>query len=340
MVAAIELGLTTFAELTDPTISPGERIRQVVEEAKLAEQVGLDVYGIGEHHRPDMAASAPEIILAAIAGATNRIKLSSAVTVLSSADPVRAFQNFVTLDLVSSGRAELMAGRGSFTESFPLFGYSLDDYDALFAEKLELLMALNVDGPVTWSGRFRPPLNEAVVYPRPEGRPLPIWIAVGGTPNSVVRAGTLGLPMALAIIGGQPSAFVPLTELYRRALEYGEHDLATPLAVHSHGYVFTDEQAARAEFLPAYRATFAKIGRERGWAPMSDAAVEALISPSGALFFGRPEAVADKIVALHEQMSIDRFELHVSHVDHARTMRSIELFGTEVAPLVRERLAG
>ena len=173
---------------------------------------------------------------------TSRIKLSSAVTVLSSADPVRAFQNFVTLDLVSSGRAELMAGRGSFTESFPLFGYSLDDYDALFAEKLELLMALSVDGPVTWSGRFRPALHDAVVYPRPEGRPLPIWIAVGGTPNSVVRAGTLGLPMALAIIGGQPSAFVPLTELYRRALAYGEHDLATPLAVHSHGYVFTDER--------------------------------------------------------------------------------------------------
>ncbi len=338
-MAGIELGLTTFAEMTDPSISPGQRIRQVVEEAKLAEQVGLDVYGIGEHHRADMAASAPEIILAAIAGATSRIKLSSAVTVLSSVDPVRAFQSFVTLDLVSSGRAELMAGRGSFTESFPLFGQSLEDYDALFAEKLDLLLALNGDDPVTWSGRFRPPLRNAVVYPRPEGRPLPIWIAVGGTPNSVVRAGTLGLPMALAIIGGQPAGFAPLAELYRRALEYGERDLATPLAVHSHGYVFSDEAAARAEFLPAYRATFAKIGRERGWAPMSDAAVEALIAPEGALFFGPPELVADKIVALHDLMKIDRFELHVSHVDHARTMRSIELFGTEVAPLVRERLA-
>ena len=332
----MELGLTTFAEISDPLVSPGERLRQVVEEAKLADELGLDVYGIGEHHRPDMAASAPEIILAAIAGATSRIKLSSAVTVLSSADPVRAFQNFVTLDLVSGGRAELMAGRGSFTESFPLFGYSLGDYDDLFAEKLELLLALRADEPVTWSGKFRPPLDNVTVYPRPEGHQLPIWIAVGGTPNSVIRAGTLGLPMALAIIGGQPAAFAPLADLYRRALEYGEHDRHTPLAVHSHGYVFDNEQQARRDFLPGYRQSFARIGRERGWAPMSDAAVEELIAPEGALFFGHPEQVAAKILRLHELMGIDRFELHVSHVDHALTMRSIELFATEVAPLVRE----
>ena len=335
----MELGLTTFAEITDPSVSPGERLRQVVEEAQLADELGLEVYAIGEHHRPDMAASAPEIVLATIAGCTKTIKLSSAVIVLSSADPVRTFQNFVTLDLLSKGRAELMVGRGSFTESFPLFGYSLSDYDELFAEKLDLLLALRDRQPVTWQGRFRPPLDSATIYPRQEGRALPIWVAVGGTPNSVVRAGALGLPMALAIIGGRLSAFAPHVELYRKALEYGEHDRRTPLAVHSHGYVFTDEGAARAEFLPAYRRTFAKIGRERGWAPMSDAAVEDLIGPEGALFFGHPESVADKIIRLHELMEIDRFELHVAHVDHALTMRSIELFGTEVAPLVRQELA-
>jgi probable LLM family oxidoreductase len=335
----MEFGLTTFAEINDPGVSPGERLRQVVEEAKLADQLGLDVYGIGEHHRPDMAASAPEIVLAAIAGGTRNIHLSSAVTVLSSADPVRAFQNFATLDLVSGGRAELMAGRGSFTESFPLFGYDLGDYDALFAEKLDLLLALREDGPTTWSGQFRAPLDGVVVHPRPEGRPLPVWVAVGGTPGSVVRAGTRGLPLALAIIGGQPAAFAPLADLYRRALAHGEHPVSTPLAVHSHGYVAIDEQAARADFLPGYQATFAKLGRERGWAPMSAAQIESLIGPDGALFFGHPERVADKIVALHAQLGIDRFEMHVSHVGHAATMRSIELFGTEVAPLVRERLA-
>jgi probable LLM family oxidoreductase len=335
----MEFGLTTFAEINDPSTSPGQRLRQVVEEAKLADQLGLDVYGIGEHHRPDMAASAPEIVLATIAGATEQIHLSSAVTVLSSADPVRTFQNFATLDLVSGGRAELMAGRGSFTESFPLFGYSLSDYDALFAEKLELLLALREEGPVTWSGRFRAPLQDVVVHPRPEGRPLPVWVAVGGTPNSVARAGTLGLPMALAIIGGQPSAFAPFADLYRRALEHGGHPVTTPLAVHAHGYVATDEQAARRDFLPGYKATFDKIGRERGWAPMSSAQIEGLIAPDGALFFGHPERIADKIVALHALLGIDRFEMHVAHVDHALTMRSIELFGTEVAPLVRERLA-
>ncbi|GAA1437563.1 LLM class flavin-dependent oxidoreductase [Microlunatus lacustris] len=335
----MEFGLTTFAEINDPATSPGERLRQVVEEGVLADQLGLDVYGIGEHHRPDMAASTPEIVLATIAGRTEHIHLSSAVTVLSSADPVRAFQNFATLDLLSSGRAELMAGRGSFTESFPLFGYSLGDYDDLFAEKLELLLALREDGPTTWSGRFRAPLDGVVVHPRPEGRPLPVWVAVGGTPGSIVRAGTLGLPMALAVIGGQPAAFAPHADLYRRALEHAGQPASTPLAVHAHGYVATDEQAARAEFLPGYKATFDKLGRERGWAPMSRAQIEGLIGPDGALFFGHPERVADKIVALHGLLGIDRFEMHVSHLDHAKTMRSIELFGTEVAPLVRERLA-
>ncbi|CAA9286586.1 MAG: Putative oxidoreductase [uncultured Friedmanniella sp.] len=335
----MEFGLTTFAEINDPTVSPGERLREVVEEAVLADQLGLAVYGIGEHHRPDMAASAPEIVLAAIAGRTENIRLSSAVTVLSSADPVRAFQNFATLDLLSGGRAELMAGRGSFTESFPLFGYDLGDYDELFAEKLDLLLALREEGPTTWSGQFRAPLEGVVVHPRPEGRPLPVWVAVGGTPSSIVRAGTLGLPLALAIIGGQPAAFAPHADLYRRALQHGGHPTGTPLAVHAHGYVATDEQAARADFLPGYKATFDKIGRERGWAPMSRAQVEGLLGPEGALFFGHPERVADKIVALHGLLGLDRFEMHVSHVDHARTMRSIELFATEVVPLVRSRLA-
>jgi probable LLM family oxidoreductase len=335
----MEFGLTTFAEIDDPAVSPGERLRQVVEEAVLADQLGLDVYGIGEHHRPDMAASAPEVVLATIAGRTESIHLSSAVTVLSSADPVRAFQNFATLDLLSSGRAELMAGRGSFTESFPLFGYSLGDYDELFAEKLDLLLALREEGPTTWSGRFRAPLEGVVVHPRPEGRPLPVWVAVGGTPSSIVRAGTLGLPLALAVIGGQPAAFAPHADLYRRALEHGGHPVSTPLAVHAHGYVATDEGTARADFLPSYKATFDKLGRERGWAPMSRAQIEGLIGAEGALFFGHPERVADKIVALHGLLGVDRFEMHVSHVDHARTMRSIELFATEVAPLVRERLA-
>ena len=258
----MELGLTTFAEINDPSLTAGGRLREVVEEAKFADELGLDVYGIGEHHRPDMAVSAPEIVLATIAGVTEQIKLSSAVTVLSSADPVRVYQNFVTLDLLSGGRAELMAGRGSFTESFPLFGYSLNDYDELFAEKLDLLLALNRNEPVTWSGKFRAPLDNTTVYPRSEGRPLPIWIAVGGTPNSVVRAGTLGLPMALAIIGGQLAAFAPHVDLYRRALEYGGQDPATPLAVHSHGYVYDDEPARRSRKVDALHRAF----RQRGCA--------------------------------------------------------------------------
>jgi probable LLM family oxidoreductase len=333
----VELGLYTFADVSlDPDgVGPAQRLREVVEEIALADEVGLDVFGVGEHHRRDYASSAPAVILAAGAERSSRIRLTSAVSVLSSDDPVRVFQQFATLDLLSGGRAEIMAGRGSFVESFPLFGYDLADYDALFAEKLDLLLALRQDEPVTWSGQFRAPLDGAVVHPRPEGRPLPIWIAVGGTPNSVVRAGTLGLPLALAIIGGQPSSFVPLVDLYRRALEYGGHDPATPVAVHSHGYVFDDESKARAEFLPAYRRSFARIGRERGWPPMSDAQVEALIGPEGALFFGTPDTVAAKITRLRETMGIDRFELHTSHVGHEATMRSIELFGKEVAPLVK-----
>ncbi|HEY0239460.1 MAG TPA: LLM class flavin-dependent oxidoreductase [Friedmanniella sp.] len=334
----MELGITTFAEVTGAGVTPGERLRQVVEEAVLAEQVGLSVYGVGEHHRPDLAVSAPAIVLATIAGRTERIRLSSAVTVLASADPVRAFQDFVTLDLLSSGRAELMVGRGSFTGWFPRFGSARGDDDALFAEKLELLLALRAGGPTTWGGELRAPLDGIEVHPRSE-RALPVWLAVGGTPESVVRAGTLGLPVALAIIGGCWASFAPHADLYRRALDYGQLDRVSPLAVHSHGYVCLDEAAGRAEFLPAYRATFDTIGRERGCPPMSDAAVEAVLAPEGALFFGHPERVADKIVTLTRTLGLQRFELHASHVGHAATMRSIELFGTQVAPLVAERLA-
>ena len=334
----MELGLTTFAEITDPSVSPGERLRQVVEEAKLADELGLEVYAIGEHHRPDMAASAPEIVLATIAGCTKTIKLSSAVIVLSSADPVRTFQNFVTLDLLSTGRAELMVGRGSFTESFPLFGYSLSDYDDLFAEKLDLLWpyAIASQSPGRGDSGHRWTVPRSIRARKVV--PLPIWVAVGGTPNSVVRAGALGLPMALAIIGGRLSAFARTSSSIARPWSTASMTPVRRSRCTATGMCSATKRAARSEFLPAYRRTFAKIGRERGWPPMSDAAVEDLVAPDGALFFGRPEAVAEKIIRLHQLMAIDRFELHVSHVDHALTMRSIELFGTEVAPLVRHEL--
>src|SRR3954451_2727643 len=246
----MEIGIYTFAELNDQ--DPAGRMRDLLEEVELAEQVGLDVFGIGEHHRPDFVVSAPAVVLAAAAARTRQIRLTSAVTVLSSADPVRVFQEFATLDLISHGRAELMAGRGSFTESFPLFGYDLGDYDELFAEKLELLIALRDNERVTWSGRFRPPLEDQPVFPRPVQQPLPVWVAVGGTPQSVVRAGLLGLPMALAIIGGQPERFAPLADLHRRALAQAGHDpSAAPIAVHAHGYVAATSQQAEQDYYPS-----------------------------------------------------------------------------------------
>ena len=333
----MELGLTTFAEINEPGLSPGERLRQVVEEAKLADQLGLDVYGIGEHHRADMAASAPEIVLAAIAGATKSIKLSSAVTVLSSADPVRVYQNFVTLDLVSGGRAELMAGRGSFTESFPLFGYSLSDYDELFTEKLDLLLRLRDDDPVSWSGPV--PGAAGSGHRAPAGRGAAAadldrgrrHAAIGGPGRHLgSAAGARDHRRAAGVLRTAGRSLPPSPGVRRPRSRH-------PVGRAAHGYVFDDEDAARAEFLPAYRRTFAAIGRERGWPPMSDAAVEALVGPEGALFFGRPETVADKVIKLHEQMDIDRFELHTSHVGHDLTMRSIELFATKVGGIVRER---
>jgi probable LLM family oxidoreductase len=337
----MELGLATFADLSSG-VSPEQRMRDLLEEATLAEQVGLDVFAIGEHHRADFLISSPAVALAAIAARTERIRLSSAVTVLSSDDPVRVFQQFAELDLISGGRAEIMAGRGSFVESFPLFGYDLDDYDELYGEKLELLLAIRDNERVSWSGRLRPPLTDAGVYPRPVQDPLPIWVAVGGTPQSVVRAGVLGLPLTVAIIGGQPERFAPLVALYRRAATEAGHDAATlPLAINSHAFVGETSRAADSAFAAPYLAMMNKIGRERGWPPSGREEYEALRSPRGAVAAGSPEEVAEKILFEHELFGNSRYigQMSVGAVAHADVMRSIELFGTRVAPAVREEVA-
>ncbi|MFQ5523449.1 MAG: LLM class flavin-dependent oxidoreductase [Acidimicrobiia bacterium] len=338
----MELGITSFAEtLPDPdtgeVISHGERLSQVLDEIVLAEEVGLDVYGLGEHHRPDFASSAPAVVLAAAAGRTKRIRLFPAVAILSTDDPVRVFQQYATLDLISSGRAELLVGRGSFIESFPLFGYSLSDYDEIFAEKLDLLLQIRENEVVTWSGRFRPPISSQGIYPRPE-RPLPIRVAVGGTPQSVIRAATRGLELALAIIGGSPERFAVLTELYRRTLEESGFDPETkPIAVHAHGYVAETTEQAAEEYYDSYALAMTRIGRERGWGPMTRAHYDLMRSPEGSLVLGDPETVAAKILRWREILGINRFELHISvgTLPHHRVMRSIELFGTQVASLVR-----
>jgi probable LLM family oxidoreductase len=338
----VELGLATFADLASG-VSPEQRMRDLLEEAELADQLGLDVFAIGEHHRPDFLVSSPAVVLGAIAVRTERIRLSSAVTVLSSDDPVRVFQQFAHVDLLSGGRAEIMAGRGSFIESFPLFGYDLDDYDELFAEKLELLLKIRDSEHVTWSGRLRAPLDDATVWPRPVQQPLPVWVAVGGTPESVVRAGALGLPMTLAIIGGQPERFVPLVELYREAANRGGHDPATmKLAINTHAFVGETSEQADQAFAPSYLTMMNRIGRERGWPPSGRPEYEALRSPRGALAVGAPEQVAEKILFEHELFANDRYvaQMSVGAVAHRDVMRSIELFGTEVAPIVRAEVAG
>src|SRR3954452_21343683 len=300
----MQIGIYTFGELTSGT--PGQRMRDLLEEIELADQVGLDVFGVGEHHRPDFVVSAPALVLAAAARTTKHIRLTSAVSVISSDDPVRVFQDFATLDLLSGGRAEIMAGRGSFIESFPLFGYDLDDYDALFAEKLELLLALREGEHVTWSGRHRAPLDGQGVYPRPLQDPLPVWVAVGGTPQSVVRAGALGLPMALAIIGGRPERFAPYAELHRRAAaEYGH--AAPALSINSHGFVADTSQAAMDEAFVAHKVVMDKIGRERGWPPMTRAQFDAGAGLHGANFVGSPQQVIEKILFQHEIFDHDRF---------------------------------
>jgi probable LLM family oxidoreductase len=340
----MELGVYTFAELTpDPstgrTISPAERLRDLIEEIELADQVGLDVFGVGEHHRPDFAVSTPAVVLAAGAERTTNIRLTSAVSVLSSDDPVRVFQDFATLDLLSGGRAEIMAGRGSFIESFPLFGYDLDDYDELFSEKLELLLALRESERVTWSGRHRAALDDLAVYPRPVQDPLPVWVAVGGTPQSVVRAGALGLPMALAIIGGMPERFAPFADLHRRAAVQSGHE-PPALSINSHGFVADTAKQARDEAFPAHKTIMDRIGRERGWPPMTRAQFDAAAELRGSNFIGAPEEVAEKILFQHEIFRHQRFlvQFSVGTLPHASIMRSIELFGTEVAPVVRKEI--
>jgi len=337
----MELGLYTFADV-GPEIGPARRLRNLLEEIELADQVGLDVFGVGEHHRPDYAVSSPAVALAAAAERTQKIRLTSAVTVLSSDDPVRVFQDFATLDLISGGRAEIMAGRGSFIESFPLFGYDLGDYDELFAEKLELLLKLRESERVTWSGRHRAPLDDAGVYPRPVQNPLPVWIAVGGTPQSVVRAALLGLPLAIAIIGGQPEHFVPLARLYREAADQaGHYPLRLPISINSHTYVAETSRQASDEFFPTYAAMMNRIGRERGWSAMTRGQFEAGRSLRGALLVGSPEEVVEKILYEHELFGHVRFmaQISVGTIPHEKVMRAIELFGTKVAPVVRKEIA-
>ena len=341
----MELGLYTFAETTlDPStgkqINAGQRLRDLMEEIELADQLGLDVYGVGEHHRPDFAVSAPAVVLAAAATRTKHIRLTSAVNVLSSDDPVRVFQEFTTLDLLSGGRAEIMAGRGSFIESFPLFGYDLTHYDELFIEKLELLLELRDNDKVTWTGRHRAPLKDQGVYPRPE-RKIPVWIAVGGTPQSVVRAGMLGLPMALAIIGGPPDRFVPFVELHRETTAKAGHK-NIPVSINSHGWIAPDSQQAANEIWPSYSQVMARIGRERGWPPPSREHFDQERSPHGAILVGSPQQVIDKILYEHELFGMQRFmlQLTVGTMPHDKVMRAIELFGTQVAPAVKKATAG
>jgi probable LLM family oxidoreductase len=337
----MELGLATFADLSSG-VSPQQRMRELIEEAELADQLGFDVFAIGEHHRPDFLVSSPAVVLAAIAVRTETIRLSSAVTVLSSDDPVRVFQDFAHVDLLSGGRAEIMAGRGSFIESFPLFGYDLDDYDDLFAEKLELLLELRKSSHVTWSGAHRPPLTDAGVWPRPVQDPLPVWVAVGGSPQSVVRAGSLGLPLTLAIIGGQPERFVPLVELYRRsAAAAGQEPGEMKVAINTHAFVADTVAQADAAFAPSYLAMMNRIGRERGWPPSGRPEYEALRSPRGALAVGSPDQVIEKLLFEHELFGHQRYiaQMSVGAVAHRDVLRSIELFGTEVAPVVRAEIA-
>ena len=349
----MELGLCTFVEADR---SPAEeaagrqgpqqgRIAGLLAEARLADQVGLDVFAVGEHHRADYVVSSPTTVLAAIAAQTERIRLSSAVTVLSSEDPVRVFQQFATVDLISNGRAEIMAGRGSFIESFPLFGYDLGDYDDLFTEKLDLLLAIREDERVTWSGRHRAAVHDLPVYPRPVQDPLPVWIAVGGTPQSVVRAGALGLPLALAVIGGMPERFAPLAELHReaarRAGRLGPDGSPPPFALNIHGFLAERSQDAADTFYPGYATMMNRIGRERGFPGMDRDHFEASRSLRGNLGVGSPAELTEKILFLHEAFGFQRFlvQFTVGQVPHDALLRSIELFGTEVAPAVRKALA-
>lgn len=342
----MEIGVSSFVETwpdvkTGEVISHAQRLREVVEEIVLADQVGLDVYGVGEHHRKDYAASSPAVVLAAAASQTKWIRLTSAVTVLSSADPVRVFQDFATLDAISNGRAEIMAGRGSFIESFPLFGYDLSHYDELFEEKLELLLKIRESEKVTWQGGHRPAIHNLGVYPRPVQNPLPVWIGSGGNSESVVRAGLLGLPLVLAIIGGSPLQFAPLVKLYKEAAAHAGHDVSKlPIGSHSHGFIAEDTEMAADKFFPSTQASMNVLGRERGWGFYDRARFDAARSFEGALYVGDPETVAQKIIHLRKHVGITRFMLHVpvGTMPHDEVMRAIERLGTEVAPRVRKEI--
>jgi probable LLM family oxidoreductase len=344
----MQIGVDSFgAVISDPasgiTLSAVQRIQNLLEEIERADQVGLDVFGIGEHHRAEFLDSAPAVILSAAATRTKNIRLSSAVTVLSAADPVRVFQEFATLDLISNGRAEIVAGRGSFVDSFPLFGFNVEDYDALFSEKLELLLKIRENTKVHWSGRFRAPLTGQAVYPRPVQNPLPIWVGVGGTPESFVRAGELGLPLMVAIIGGEFRRFRPLVDLYRNAGRRAGHS-AEKLVVglHAIGFLGDTTQQAADDFFPGYAHTFTEIGKERGWPPTTRAQFDAVRGPTSALLIGDAETVAKKMVYVNEVLgglSRITFQMGVSTLPHQKMLRSIEILGTSVAPIVREGLA-
>ena len=342
----MEIGVYTFGELApDPATgraSPGQRIVDLIEEIVLADQVGLDVFGVGEHHRPDFAVSAPAVVLAAAAARTTRIRLTSAVSVISSDDPVRVFEEFALLDLISGGRAEIMAGRGSFIESFPLFGYDLKDYDALFEEKLDLLLRIRASERVRWPGGHRPAIDDRGVYPRPLQDPLPVWVAVGGTPESAWRAGSLGLPMALAIIGGLPERFAPFAEIHRRAADEAGHVPSPALSINSHGYLADTTEQAAAEAYPPLAAMMNRIARERGFSPLDRDSYDASRSLRGANFVGSPQEVIDKILFQQSIFRHDRFLLQMigGGMPHAQVMHSIELLGTIVAPAVRAAIAG
>jgi probable LLM family oxidoreductase len=344
----LQIGIDSFAAsipdpLTGVPVTPVERMQHLLEEIALADQVGLDVFGIGEHHRAEFLDSAPAVILAAAAAATKRIRLSSAVTVLSAADPVRVFQEFATVDLISHGRAEIVAGRGSFIESFPLFGLDLDDYDSLFAEKLDLLLQIRESTRVNWSGKHRAPLTGQSIYPRPLQNPLPIWLGVGGTPASFARAGTLGLPLMVAIIGGEPHRFRPHIELYREAGRRAGHPPEQlQVGLHCIGFLSDTTQQAADDFFPGYAHTFTEIGKERGWPPTTRAQFDATRGPKGALIIGDANTVAEKILYIHEALGgIARitFQMGVSTLPHAKMMHAIQLLGAQVAPSVRHALS-
>jgi probable LLM family oxidoreductase len=343
----MQIGVDSFVAATvdriaAKAIDPAKHLSELLEAITLADEVGLDVFGIGEHHRREFLDSAPTVILAA-AARTRRIRLTSAVTVLSAADPVRVFQEFATLDLLSQGRAEIVAGRGSFIEAFPLFGLELEDYDSLFAEKLDLLLNIRENTHVHWSGKHRAALTGQGVYPRPLQNPLPVWLGVGGTPGSFIRAGTLGLPLMVAIIGGEPHRFRPLIERYREAGRNAGHSPdQLKVGIHSLGYVTDSSTTAEDEFFPGYARSFTEIGRERGWPPMTRAHFDAQLGPTGALLVGDVETVAEKILHVNESLGgISRltFQMSVAALPHAKLMRAIELLGTRVAPLVRKVLA-